>query len=189
MCGAFCKGLVKVVTELSFIPRFTSKHQHMGVLQLCPSPTLIRKQGFSLGNLNIGAWWEDLFQNSNSDLSFVSRLVIRVGPAEWSEVIVFDFQWKHYWRGYCRPQTVVVTLKSDKRDLAVEQAKWPTQAPADGIIQDCFHCESSTGRPVCWRAVFLLNLGWGLCPLAPMYTQSLWAQLEFFISCVYTAVW
>lgn len=47
------------------------------------------------------------------------------------------------------------------------------RAPLVVIIKDCFLFEISTGWPTCWHAVFLLNIAWGLCPLAPfVYSAS-----------------
>lgn len=118
---------------------------------------------------------------------FFWELSLKGGPVECSEVTTFiHFQWKQGCCGYCRPQTVVVTVKSVEQVLLQNRQNGQYRLLWFGIIQDCFLCEISTGWPTCWHAVFLLNLSWGLCPLAPLCTQAVCALQRF---CVCISTW
>lgn len=63
MCGAFCGGLLKLVTELCWISRFTYKRQHIDVLQL-RLPASTRKERFS-------TVWENSTQAPDGEIRFI----------------------------------------------------------------------------------------------------------------------
>lgn len=133
------------------------------------------------------AWMVRMGLRTPDTLIFSLNIHLRGGPVKRIEVTTFiHFQWKHEPWGLCRPQTVVVIIKSvkDQTGLAIEQAKYLIE-PLVGITQDCFLCEVSAGWPTCWHAAFLLNRSWGLSLLAPLCLQPrLWAQSEFYMSYV-----